>query len=61
MKRTLLLGGAGFIGYHLGRHLVERGDCRVTLVDNFFRSKQDEELDTLLQSPAVDIVEGDLT
>lgn len=61
MKRVLLLGGAGFIGYHLGRHLVERGDCRVTLVDNFFRSKQDEELDTLLQSPTVDIVEGDLT
>ncbi|MCS3955395.1 nucleoside-diphosphate-sugar epimerase [Salinibacter ruber] len=61
MKRILLLGGAGFIGYHLGHYLVDRGDCRVTLVDNFFRSKQDEELDTLLQSPSVDIVEGDLT
>ncbi len=61
MKKVLLLGGAGFIGYHLGRHLVDQGDCQVTLVDNFFRSKQDEELDALLQSPAVDIVEGDLT
>ncbi len=61
MNRVLLLGGAGFIGYHLGRHLVERGDCQVTLVDNFFRSKQDEELNALLQSSAVDIVEGDLT
>jgi nucleoside-diphosphate-sugar epimerase len=61
MNRALLLGGAGFIGYHLGRHLLNRGDVEITLVDNFFRSKQDEELDALLQSSAVDIVEGDLT
>ncbi|MCS4122750.1 NAD-dependent epimerase/dehydratase family protein [Salinibacter ruber] len=61
MNRVLLLGGAGFIGYHLGHHLVERGNCQVTLVDNFFRSRRDEELDALLQSPAVDVVEGDLT
>jgi nucleoside-diphosphate-sugar epimerase len=61
MKRVLLLGGAGFIGYHLGRHLVDRGDCQITLVDNFFRGKRDRELDTLLQSDAVDVVERDLT
>ena len=61
MKRVLLLGGAGFIGYHLGRYLVDQGDCEVTLVDNFFRGKRDRELDALLQSDAVDVVEGDLT
>lgn len=61
MKRVLLLGGAGFIGYHLGRHLVDRGDCHVRLVDNFFRGKRDRELDALIQSDSVDVVEGDLT
>lgn len=61
MKRILLLGGAGFIGYHLARDLVGRGDCEITLVDNFFRGKRDRELEKLLQSPQVDTVEGDLT
>jgi len=61
MKRILLLGGAGFIGCHLARHLVGRGDCKITLVDNFFRGKRDRELEKLLQSPTVDTVEGDLT
>jgi nucleoside-diphosphate-sugar epimerase len=61
MKHALLLGGAGFIGHHLARHLLDRGGYRLTLVDNFFRGKRDQELDSLLQSPNVDVVEGDLT
>jgi nucleoside-diphosphate-sugar epimerase len=61
MNRTLLLGGAGFIGYHLARHLVNREDCEITIVDNFFRGKRDPELEELLQSPRVSAVEGDLT
>lgn len=61
MTRVLLLGGAGFVGYHLARHLLDRGDCRVTLVDNFFRGKRDRELNDLLQSSDVNEIEGDLT
>jgi len=61
MTHSLLLGGAGFIGYHLAQHLVKSGDHKVTLVDNFFRGKRDEELRELLQSPAVHTIEGDLT
>ena len=34
MKRVLVTGGAGFIGSHLVRALVERGD-EVSIVDNF--------------------------
>jgi UDP-glucuronate decarboxylase len=57
-ERALITGGAGFIGFHLARALVARG-FRVTLVDNFFRSAVDAELQGLLHD--VDLVECDLT
>ena len=34
MKRVLVTGGAGFIGSHLVKALVDRGD-EVSIVDNF--------------------------
>jgi UDP-glucuronate 4-epimerase len=35
MKKILVTGGAGFIGSHLVDRLIESGDVRVTVVDNF--------------------------
>src|SRR3990172_250678 len=40
MKRTLLLGGAGFIGSALARRLVADGHT-VTVVDDFSRGARD--------------------
>ncbi|MDT8435983.1 MAG: GDP-mannose 4,6-dehydratase, partial [Gemmatimonadota bacterium] len=34
MSRTLVTGTAGFIGFHVARRLLERGDA-VVGVDNF--------------------------
>jgi len=61
MTRALLLGGAGFIGYHLARHLVDCGDHEITIVDNFFRGRRDQELDALLKHSGVNAVEADLS
>lgn len=35
MKRVLITGMAGFIGYHLARELLRRGGYRITGLDNF--------------------------
>jgi UDP-glucuronate decarboxylase len=60
MASTLVLGGAGFIGYHLATRLVDEGHA-VTLVDDFSRGRRDPELEALLRRPGVTCLERDLT
>jgi nucleoside-diphosphate-sugar epimerase len=54
--RTLVTGGAGFIGAHLVRRLLERGS-HVRVLDNFTSGSR-ERLAEL--GPAVAVVEGDV-
>jgi len=56
MARYLITGGAGFIGSHLARALVGRGDA-VRVFDNFETGKR-ENLAGLLEK--IELVEGDL-
>ena len=58
--KVLITGGAGFIGLHLARLLVKRGD-QVTLVDNFFRGKSDPDLQDLMKAKNIKLIEADLT
>jgi UDP-glucose 4-epimerase/UDP-glucuronate decarboxylase len=60
VTRSLLLGGAGFIGLHLARRLVADGH-EVSIVDNFSRGRDDVELAALREHPAVEVLSGDLT
>lgn len=46
---VLITGGAGFIGYHLAKSLVDL-ECTVTLVDNFSRGQLDQDLRSLLDT-----------
>ena len=61
MSRVLVLGGAGFIGYHLARHLADEGASAITLVDDLSRGRLDEDLSALLGRPGVELVRADLT
>ena len=60
MARVLVLGGAGFIGYHLAARLAEDGHA-LTLVDDLSRGRADAALAALRARPGVRFVEADLT
>ena len=60
MARVLVLGGAGFVGYHLAERLSREGDD-VTVVDDLSRGRMDAELQSLLTRPTVRFVRADLT
>lgn len=60
MKRALITGGAGFIGFHLANHLAEQGQD-VTILDNFVRGKEDKEFLELIEKENVHFIKGDIT
>ena len=60
MARALILGGAGFIGYHLASRLAADGDD-VTLVDDGSRGRRDAALTALCARPNVRLIDADLT
>jgi len=60
MPRTLILGGAGFIGYHMALRLAGEGH-ELTLVDDLSRGRRDRELDALCARPNVTLLQADLT
>jgi len=60
VKKILITGGAGFVGYHIAKRLSKER-YEITLVDNFFRSERDADLKALLKLPNVKFIEADLT
>ena len=59
MSKALITGGAGFIGSHLGRRLLELGYA-VDLVDDFSRGANDDVLTSLQELGGIRLVERDL-
>lgn len=57
--KALIAGGAGFIGYHLAKELLEQG-YDLVLADNFSRGVEDTFLKKLEENPKVTFVLEDL-
>ena len=57
--RILVTGGAGFVGSHLSRRLIELGH-EVLVVDNFYTGSRKNVFD-LLQNPSFEIIRHDIT
>ena len=62
MKKILITGGAGFIGYFLAKDILEHdAEAELVLVDNLQRGKMDEDFSELLKNPRVKFLNFDLT
>jgi nucleoside-diphosphate-sugar epimerase len=59
LKHALITGGAGFIGLHLARRLLDEG-WRVDLLDDFSRGRQDADLAELLKNERLVFRQGNL-
>lgn len=56
MAMYLITGGAGFIGSHIVKHLVEHGK-EVRVIDNFLTGSRDNLRDV---ADSIDLIEGDI-
>lgn len=60
--KILITGGAGFVGYHLAKHLlVAQSQAHITLVDNFVRGREDDDFKELRTNSRVSLLSLDLT
>jgi len=58
-KRVLVTGGAGFLGSHLCKKLLEQGN-EVICVDNYYTGRKENVID-LVDNPYFEIVRHDIT
>ena len=61
MRRIIVTGGSGFIGYHLATHLANQSGVEVTIIDNHARGTADEMFEKLIALENVIFLKEDLT
>jgi len=63
MKKVLLIGGAGFIGFNIAKYLVNERNYKITIADSFFRTggKVDKEFDDFISKNKIQLISGDFT
>lgn len=60
-QRIVVLGAAGFIGFHLSKRLSELNKVDLVLVDNLIRGVEDKEFKKLIEKESVSFQELDLS
>jgi UDP-glucose 4-epimerase len=60
-RKVLILGGGGFIGFAIVKLLALRGDCEITVADNFHLGQDDEEFMDFIHSHHIRLFRGDFT
>ena len=61
MRRYIVTGGSGFIGYHLADYLSKQADVEVTIIDNHLRGTADEMFNELIDRSNVVFINEDMT
>ncbi len=63
MKKVLLLGGAGFIGFNIAKFLAKNNSYSITIADNFFRrgGNVDKDIKDLISTKGLKLITGDFT
>lgn len=61
MRRIIVTGASGFIGYHLADYLAKQADTEVTVIDNHARGIPDEMFNTLVKRENVVYLNEDMT
>jgi UDP-glucose 4-epimerase len=59
-KKVLIIGGAGFIGMRITKALASKG-YQITIADNFFRGRMDEDLKEIINKNDIRVVSDDFT
>ena len=61
MKKVLLIGGAGFIGFNIAKYLSKNRNYVLTIADNFFRGKMDVDFKSFVSDYNIKIINADFT
>ena len=61
MRRIIVTGGGGFIGYHLADYLSRQADTQITIIDNHSRGAVDEMFAQLAARENVIAINEDMT
>ena len=60
LNKYLIIGGAGFIGFHLSKRISENTNNHILIIDNFSRGSLDSDFKKLIKKKNVKILKKDI-